>query len=277
MFDMTNPRESARRAIEQSLPDNLWEDNWNFSQKLVSKIKSNPLYNHPVIKFLNETDLDLKTTLEFHLEFSHAFAEIFTDTVINCMATSDDLEKKLGPEGKVSARFLLQINLLDELGFMPGEGVENQYCGHPCASHYLQFHETLRDLGYKKEQISNYVPSDFAVSCRRSFQDTFKDHLLCTSILAAAEQVFTRFAGPWARNVARSTSIDVTQGYHSIHVEDDDGGFIDDDHSEDSWYLFSQAVTPDRFNEVEMKLDEWLELWNGFGDHIVKLGKKLTQ
>jgi hypothetical protein len=83
--------------------------------------------------------------------------------------------------------------------------------------------------------------------------------------------VFTQFAGPWAKGVGAKTSIDVSGGYHSIHVEKD-GQFIDDDHSEDAWFVFQQAITPDRHDEILSRVSEWLDTWSSFLDQLVTPG-----
>jgi len=274
---MHKPRDSGRAAIERSVPAELWQQNIAFSKKVQALIDDHPLKSHPIKALLMQATLNVEISRYMHLEFAHAFAQIFTDSLINAMATSAQLEPKLGPLGKVSARFLLQLNLLDEMGYAAPPEVTGDYWGNPMNSHYIQFVNTLKELGATPENMKAYKPSAAASASRRTFTDYFQDHVLLTLVLAAAETLFTEFASPWAESVKKSTDIDTSKGYHKIHVEDD-GHFIDDDHSEDSWYLFRQAADPARYDECLRAVEGWLETWNDFGTHLMlEVQKQLEQ
>lgn len=277
MTDMENPRAAGRQAIQNSVPTDLWERNCAFADKVKKDIIAHKMWKHPVTNLFETEKLNPEITRTVHLEFAHAFAQIFTDSLIFAMARTTDLEKTLGPQGKVSARFLLQLNLLDELGYAPAEKVTGDYCGNPAKAHYMQFAETLKQLGAKPEDIMTFKPSAAARAARKTFTDHYEDYALLTCVLACAEQVFTRFAGPWAKNVGMSTDIDTTKGYHAIHVEDEHGEFIDDDHSEDSWFLFRQAVTPARYEEIQRKIESWLDIWYDFGDNVIHLARTIDK
>jgi hypothetical protein len=274
---MDVPRETGRLAIEQSVPPDLWRQNTQFVDQLKQSIQKHRLYRHPVTGLLNTEELNTEITRLLHLEFAYAFAQIFTDSLIYAMATSSELESRLGPQGKVSARFLLQLNLLDELGYAPNEKVTEDYWGNPALAHYMQFAATLKELGTTAEDIKNFKPTAAAKAARKTFTDYFNDYTLLTCVLAVAESVFSLFAGPWAKSVGRSTKVDVSKGYHAIHVEDDHGHFIDDEHSEDSWYIFKQAITPDRYEEIQKKVQQWLDIWYDFGDSVIHSARKLKK
>lgn len=267
MTDTSNPRHEGRQAIQSSVPPEIWQANERFSKDLLRQVETHPIARHPLIALLDQGIPDLEAQRYFHLEFRHAFAQIFTDLVIHAMASTSQLEQRLGALGKVSARFLLQLNLLDELGFQPQVNA-GDYAGSPFKAHYLEFDATLRELGLAPADLARFVPSAEADACRRTFSDNYGDHCLLTCVLAVSETVFTRFAGAWAKSVGKRTGIDVSQGYHSIHVEHD-GSSIDDDHSEDAWYVFRQAVTPDRYDDVLVKTNEWLDTWAAFLDHLM--------
>jgi hypothetical protein len=267
-IEMRTPRASGREAIEKSVPPDLWKRNYTFRKEIIEMIDDHELKSHPIKALLMQATLNVEITRFMHLEFAHAFAQIFTDSLIHAMATSSQLEPTLGPLGKVSARFLLQLNLLDELGFEPDPQGSEDYYGNPMKSHYIQFSDTLKDLGTTKEYLKAFRPSAAAVKSRATFTENFNDHMKLTLVLAAAETLFTEFASPWAESVKRSTDIDTSRGYHKIHVESD-GHFIDDDHSEDSWFLFQQAISPERFGEAKEHLSRWLNAWNDFGTSLM--------
>lgn len=268
MLSMDKPRDSGRAAIERSVPAELWRKNGEFNQKIRDLIDDHPLKSHPIKALLMQATLNVEISRYMHLEFAHAFAQIFTDSLIYAMATSTQLEPKLGPLGKVSARFLLQLNLLDEMGYGAAPEVTGDYWGNPMNSHYIQFVNTLKELDATPELLQTFKPSAAAGASRRTFTDNFQDHVMLTLVLAAAETLFTEFASPWAESVKKSTNIDTSKGYHKIHVEDD-GHFIDDDHSEDSWYLFRQAADPARYDECVRAVEKWLDVWNEFGTHLM--------
>lgn len=268
-----DPRGVGRSAVEKSVDPELWKKNLAFTNEMVELILSHPINNHPILAELDNETLNKEITRLIHLEFSHAFAQIFTDSLIHAMATAADLEPRLGPLGKVSARFLLQLNLLDELGYCANEKGGDEYTGNPYMSHYMQFAETLQQLGATRKEVQEYKPSASATTARRTFTDNFSDHVLLTGVLAVAETIFSKFAGPWAKSVGKSTDIDVSKGYHKIHVEDEHGSFVDDDHAEDSWYIFRQGLTPERYDEIREIIPMWLDSWNDFCDNAVHIAR----
>jgi hypothetical protein len=278
--DLDRPRENGRKLIELTVPEGDWRRNVAFSHELQkSIIDKHKLCRHPLIGLLNTEKLNTEVTKMIHFEFSYAFAEIFTDSLIQAMITSASLEPRLGPAAKVSSRFLLQLNLLDELGYKPKANAVNDedYAGNPFLAHYIQFNETLEELGAKHVDLLSFKPSAAAKAARATFTDNYQDHLNLTAVLAVAETVFTLFAGPWAKSVSLSTDVDVSRGYHKIHVEDEHGEFVDDDHSEDSWYIFRQAVQEKDFAMIRDNVSQWLDIWYDFGDQVMHIARQLSK
>jgi hypothetical protein len=266
-MDISNPRRAGREAVRLSVPPDLWQANELFARQLLEQVEAHPIHQHPIIRELENGTPDLAAQRTFHLEFRHAFAQIFTDVVINAMATASQLEERLGAPGKVSARFLLQLNLLDELGFQP-QPTPSDYAGNPQLAHYAQFHLLLEQLGVGAKELGEFSPSRAADACRRTFTNYYCDHCLLTCVLAISETVFKKFAGPWATSVRARAGAAGAEGYHNIHIEHD-GEFLDDDHSEDAWYVFRQALTRDRYAELITKSQVWLDTWAGFLDHLM--------
>jgi hypothetical protein len=275
--DLSHPRDLGRQAIAATIDPELWKKNVAFSKELQSMIDKHKLSRHPVIGLLNTEKLNVEISRVLHFEFSYAFAEIFTDSLIQAMCTSASLEPRLGAMGKVSSRFLLQLNLLDELGYKPAATDTEDYAGNPFLAHYIQFNETLEQLKAVPGDVLKYNASPAAKAARKTFTENYNDHLLLTGVLAAAESVFTLFAGPWAKNVSLSTEVDTSKGYHKIHVEDDHGDFVDDAHSEDSWYIFRQAVQEKDYDHVREQLSAWLDIWYDFGDNVIHLARQISK
>lgn len=272
-MDFSNPRESGRKAVEDTVAPEIWTKNRAFAEKLKSILAKHPLASHPLLDFLENEESSVEVQKIVHLEFGYAFAQIFTDAVVNAMFNCKSMESRLGPRAKVSARFLWAINLMDEIGYVPSGSTEN-YAGNPAAAHYYQYVQLFESLGENEKAIIDYNPTLEAKNARATFEDQYSDYTKLAAVLALSESIFDKFAGPWAKNVGRSTNVDVSEGYHTIHVEDDHGDSIDDDHSEDGWTLFCQAITPDRYDEVEESAREWIDCWYKFADKILELAMK---
>jgi len=277
MLIMEHPREQGREFLKKTVPADLWNQNWQFCDELKKLIHSHKINRHPLIGVLNNEILNKEISKMIHLEFAYAFAQIFTDALIYAMAKSAELEPRLGPEAKVAARFLFQLNLLDELGFQPSEKISGDYFGNPELAHYCQFVSTVKSLGANPQDIYKFKPSASAMDSRQTFVAYFDNYVMLAGVLACAETVFSLFAGPWARSVSKSTQIDVSQGYHKIHVEDESGEFLDDYHSEDSWYLLAQALVPDKYKELRDNMNDWLDIWADFADNIVHLARNIDR
>lgn len=277
--DINHPRAVGRKAIQASVSPDLWKKNLEFSNEMNAMIKKHKLCRHPLIGLLSSEKLSIEATKRIHFEFSYAFAEIFTDSVVQAMVTAAQLERRLGSMGKVTSRFLLELNLMDELGFMPktNSDFSDDYCGNPLLAHYAQFNETIEELGSNHDELWEYKTSTAAKEARKTFTENYHDHAMIISVLAVAESVFTLFASPWAKSVGLSTNIDVSKGYHKIHVENESGEFLDDQHSEDSWYLFRQAVEEKDYDMIKDKISIWLDVWYDFADEIMHIANTYSK
>lgn len=264
---------SARELTHNQLRDTLtiaqWEENWQFVCTQVDKIKNHRIMRHPIIEYLKSGHFQKEQMRNIHLEFYHAFVQVFTDSVIQAMFTASQLERRLGPTAKTSARFLLQFNLLEELGYKPGYGPDGSFQGNPNGAHYFQFFKVLQQLDVDTNTAVNYLPMASSLAGRATFENCYSDYLLLVSTLAASETAFHDYANFWATGVALGTDIDVSQGYHSIHVESETGESVEDCHAEDAWTLVTQALTKDRYDEVERHLLLTLNTWTAFLDDLI--------
>lgn len=272
-LDYTEPRNKGRKAVENTIDPATWQKNRRFAESLKALLAKHPIASHPLMEFFENESLNPAKTLKLHLEFGYAFAQIFTDGVIKAMSLAQDLEPRLGPKGKVTARFLWAINLMDELGFVPS-GNSEEYAGNPYGAHYFQYVELFKSLGADLSAINNFVPTEESKLARATFENQYNNYLNLTTVLAISESIFDKFAGPWASNVKRSSDVDTSKGYHTIHVEDEHGTSVDDEHSEDGWTLFAQAVTPDDYTKVENLIKNVLDDWTKFADKMLDLAMK---
>ncbi|MCT8345283.1 hypothetical protein LG003_21160 [Photorhabdus kleinii] len=269
MEKLLSARQLGRDAIVATVENNQYQRNHQFAKRLIDRIEAHPLMRNPILLKMNRGEFDISQMRIFHLEFYHAFAQVFTDAVIEALSSAKQLEGRLGARAKMAARFLLQINLLDELGFHPGTGSDSGYNGQPELAHYVQFFNTIEQLGMSENEVKTWFPMSSSVACRATFENAYGDYPQLMALLAVAETVFHDFATPWAKSVGVATDIDVSTGYHSIHVETETGESIEDGHSEDAWILFCQAITEDRFDEMEQRVDLWLKVWNDFCNDLL--------
>lgn len=260
-METVNARIVCRAIVRETVPPGLWEQNERFCHELLAQIKGHPLLSDPLIAALGEAKLDIEPLRRLHLEFRYAFAQTFTDALLQAMVLTRKLEPRLGPMGKVAARFLLQFNVLDELGFQAGNGV---YAGTPVNAHYVKFFETMRELGIDDAQVAAYVPSDAAVACYRMIESAHDDLETTLAILAVEETIFESFAGPWAANMRQRTVVDTREGYHAIHVHQDGIESLDDHHAEDLWYVLRMALVPGQYNQARRKTAECLDTVHRF-------------
>jgi pyrroloquinoline quinone (PQQ) biosynthesis protein C len=265
---MSNTRLLAREMVTNSVDVAIQEKNKNFTEQLINKIESHRLMSHPILSAMDSGTFNAEQMAAFHLEFFHAFAQVFTDAVIETMRSATELDDRLGAKAKAAARFLIQINLLDELGFSTGVDETGNYLGNPEQAHYVQFFNAVNELGASESEIKQYRPSAAAIACRATFENCYGDYSQLITLMSVSETVFHDYASPWAKNVGMTTKIDASQGYHSIHVEDESGESIEDGHSEDAWTLFAQALVPERYEEIDRLVDIWLDVWAEFCDHL---------
>jgi hypothetical protein len=268
-FPIENPREASRQIVRASVDVQTWHQNEAFTHKLEAMIRSSRLWNHPVIAAWSRKEFTRASLAIVHAEVRAGFAEHFGDALIHLMQTTTTLERRLGAKAKMAARFLIQLNVLEELGYRPTPLGQAGFCGHPGFSHYWQLGETLTALGEPEDRWAAYVPSPESVATAAILRDNFDDHLRLAVVLAGIETAFIPYYGPWAANTIAVSQTDISGGYHSIHVEDEAGAFVDHDHAEDSWYIVRQAVTPDRYAELEAFLADILAQWARWSDMLM--------
>lgn len=265
---LNEARKNGRQIIQQSVPPALWQQNGRFCDRLHAVINSHRMSHHPLIRAMKSASIDAAGQRTIHLEFRYAFSQIFTDALLMAMFRTVELEPRLGSVAKVAGRFLIQLNVLDELGFVPNGSTTAEYAGHPNRAHLLEFDSTLHQLGFSQEEINSYIPSEAAVASRRAFEDDYDDLTLLVTTLAAAEAVFVHYTVAWANNVHARTTVDTEHGYHSIHT-DHDGEFLDDDHSEDMWFVLRQALVPERYAQVLAHVQKVLDTWSRLLDSMM--------
>ncbi len=135
-------RQVARRAIQNSVPREIWSKNWQFIERLRIEISKYSMLNHPFIEMLNGKQLTKAELKEVLLNFRPIVVG-FTDVLLKFAALTCQVEDRVASGAKMHSRFLITLNILDELGFSPDVDHEGYYQGSPFNSHYLYCSKTF--------------------------------------------------------------------------------------------------------------------------------------
>jgi pyrroloquinoline quinone (PQQ) biosynthesis protein C len=257
----TNARTTAYAIVEASVPPPLWAGNAALVEQLIVMIRSHALMQHPIMGRMSEGGFDAEGLRYFHLEYRHAFAQPFTTALSQAMVLAAGLEERLGAIGPISARFLLTLNFLDELGF---RARDRGYGGTPLESHYMRLQGIFDQLGVEPEQRRAYAPSAAAVRCRGMMEESYGDYVRLTAALALIETIAPPFMGAVLDNLQAQKAEGEDADYYEEHAEGDDV------HARDSWVALMQAMTPDRHEEVRSAMAEWLDRMVGLADSMLQ-------
>lgn len=265
MADLDQPRKKAVNAMRASLPEDLWQRNAEFVENLRQLIAEHPITKHPAISVLNGGSLDHAAMRAIHLEYRHAIVQIFTDALLAAQLQSRQLEPRLHPGSKLSPRFLLTLNDLDEFGFRPGLDVDGYYRGNPAYAHYPLFERVLDDYKVTPQARKSYVPSQSSQNVREYLEHSYGSYVDVVVLLATAEEEVILFSPP-LREATRAVGIDVSDGYYFVHgvSEDTTADAADDDHENDLWLILTQALTPDQYPRVQALCLRYCDLWGNF-------------
>ena len=276
-MDLDHPRRQAQEAIRNTVTEELWDRNRQFTRELDELIANHRLASHPARSALASGQFDRGALAHLHLEYRHAGVKIFTDALLRAQLLTEELEDRLGPTAKIPARFLLTLNLLDEFGFQPGEGAGGYYRGHPQLAHYPLFESLLDQLDVGRAEREAFVPSTVADALHHKLKSAYDDLLTLAVYLAIAERQVVLFSPP-LRQAVLGLGLPVRNGYYDFHgtSEETEWSGADDDHHEDLWFIIQQAATPERYEEILRKARYYLGLWGQFWDEQMQLVRAVS-
>lgn len=263
-------RTAARNAVRESIADAQWTRNDTFTRELSAELQQHAFVQHPLITAMNAGEGSLEWLRGFYLDTVHAVSGRFIDYVLQAVLNCAQIEDRVGRRGVTAARFLLQINVIDELGFEPGKSVEG-FVGNPANAHVLQLYDVLGQLGISEAMVRAHRPSCAAIHMASVLETNRNDHLRLATVLAAYESTLSPWSDCWASATRALSTVDTDRGYHAIHVEDHEGHVVDDDHSEDSWHIVRQAMTSDRTQEVHHLCLHLMDTCRAYVDHQLRL------
>lgn len=259
-------RSLARVAVRASLPAERWSANEAFTRALCEELEQHRFARHPLIAEMSAGHVDPDWLRNFYLDTVHAVSGRFMEYVLQAVVNCSQAETQVGLRGVAAARFLMQINAIDELGFTPGSA-DGGFCGDPAKAHVAQLYDVLEQMGISEAQVRGHAASAPARAMAEVLEANRHDHLRLATLLAAYESTLAAWSNAWADATRAATTVDVDEGYHAIHVEDEHGDAVDDDHSEDSWHVVRQALTTQRQDEVRELALHLMDTCAAYADH----------
>jgi hypothetical protein len=280
-FDRSRRRQVTKQLIQSSVSPALWEANEQFVLALRSKLSQHPINTHPAIAALNHHRFNRVQLQQIHLEYRHAIVQIFhaivqifTDALLIAQIQKRQIEPASVLGSMTQARFLLTLNALDEFGFRPGINCDSYYQGNPSSDRYFLFEAVLDELGVSKAGRQEYVPSEIASRIRYYLEGAYDDFCSIVSLLAVAEKEFVLFSASLRRNAA-AVGVNLNSGYY-VGPDTDDNVEVkadanDDNHENDLWYVLLQALTSERYEDIEQSCLDYCDLWVRFWDTQMQL------
>lgn len=268
MNNLDYPRAVARAAIERSVPPELWEQSNAFVTELRREIKEQVLADHPVLSALRSQRFGAAEMRTLLIEY-RPLVHIFTDCLLAAQFLTRQMEPRLPPGSKIHARFLLTLNVLDELGFSPGLDCESYYRGNPAHSHYCLYEAMLDqiDIGAAERAVP---PSRAMQAVLDEYEGAMGDLVALSTLLAVNEDVVVKVSRPLG--IATGVfGVDVlSQGYFHVHgsSQDPDSAAADDSHEDDLWYVLMQALTPERYDEARARARRFASLIEAFWSNV---------
>ncbi|OTG81661.1 hypothetical protein [Acinetobacter sp. ANC 4648] len=260
-----NARSESLSFIKESIPKIIWENNTNDIQKLKMLASQHPLFSSPILVRLNAQQLQLEQLKDIHINYFNAIVKIFTDALSMLIYQAHQIEnhKNLLPSqqfhAKIYARYLLSLNLIDELGF-------NTYSlelSSPTKSHLIYFLSLLEKLNINPSSQYNVTQEAFDV--QNFIQQHLNSYVNLLLILAVTELQVIKYSEALRCNMEKF-SPEYTQGYYDCHgiVDHSQKLANDDNHEDDIWALFTQVFETEKYPQFEELLYQYLKVWNDF-------------
>ena len=264
-------RHEALSFVKNSLEKGSWEEHQTYVQNIRIIIENHSLFKHPILDKLKNKDLDLIQLREIHSNYFIAIVKIFTDAlsilIYNCHALekNKNIQDKKRILAKVHARYLLSLNLIDELGF----NTHNLSLSSPNKSHLAYFVALLAQLGINPVDEEH---ADIEANNVQSFIKSYLfDYQALLLILAITEQQVITYSEALSINISKYGS-ELTKGYYACHglVGNGENLANDDNHQDDIWMLLTQALDVEKINHLYVLAEDYTNCWLKFWTKMSK-------
>lgn len=260
-----NARHDALSFIKNSIPSDVWNKNEQQVQQLKQICLQHSLFQNPILTRLHTQTLSLEQLKYIHIHYFNAIVKTFTDVLSMViyqalqLESHENIHKESRAHAKAYARYLLSLNLIDELGF-------NTYdltLSSPKKSHLVYFLNLLKTLQTDPFNQKEVIMEAAALNTFMQKHLSSYDHLLL--ILACAELQVIQYSEALRVNLEKYDAKFI-DGYYACHglVDDSEKLANDDNHEDDIWALMTQSYMDTQQNNYEQLLQEYLQLWQNF-------------
>ena len=261
---MDQIRKNARDEMIASVGQKKWDENMQFLQVLISKVKNHKINQHPIVETMNSCEYSLQEMQTMHMEY-RAIVHIFTDALLMAQYQAKKVENQMKPGSKAYARFLLTLNTLDEFGFHYKIGEPCYFQGTPQRSHLVLFENLMTDMKITDKDREDFVPSAVTQQLKEYFLAAYDDYPLLLTLLAVAEEIVMIFS-PVMRINTGALGIPVEEGYYQVHgvSDDEENDACDDFHQNDLWLILAQGAGGYDQQDLMTNTEKFIGLWEQF-------------
>ncbi len=266
-------RHEALNFVKNSLEKGSWEKHQACIHNIKTHIENHSLFKHPILAKLKNKELNLIQLKEIHSHYFIAIVKIFTDAlsilIYNChvLERNKNIQDEKRILAKVHARYLLSLNLIDELGF----NTHNLALSSPNKSHLAYFINLLEQL--RIAPIDEEQADIEAKNIQNFIKHYLFDYQELLLILAITEQQVIAYSEALSVNIANYGS-ELTEGYYACHglVGNGENLANDDNHQDDIWTLLTQALDVENFNHLYLLAEDyanhWLRFWTKMSEKL---------
>lgn len=252
--------------IKNAIPTDLWTFNTELVKPFRTEIDQHVLFEHDILEDLKHQKLNLQQLKTIHLNYLNCIVKIFTDALSMLIFQANQLESNQNIDiqnrilSKIYARYLLSLNLLDELGF---NTVDLQQSS-PAKSHLAHYLKILEQFGVNHPIEQEKIESE-AFAIQDFIRSNYHSYLNLLLILSITEKQVIVFSEALHMNLKKFGEI-FDQGYYACHgvANDQDNLANDDNHANDLWLLCIQAIRPENKSELHEVMQRYLSLWQAF-------------
>ncbi|TPV95911.1 MAG: hypothetical protein B7733_07410 [Myxococcales bacterium FL481] len=261
MLGMIKTRRDARQAIMEFADSDRFAANQEFLNREMAKLRSHRLFSHEFLEIARADRLAPRTVAALHTDFL-TLADQFTDVILSAQRRVRGIADR-HQEPYMPARFLLMLNLFDELGFVECDnGIDGSYR----QSHYHLFQDVVRRASRGYERASG---GSVGGQIHQFVEQNMDDLIVMLVYLAVGEEKIIAYS-PLMRQAAESVGVDVSRGYYRVHgsTADVDSDACDDLHQQDALLIMAQYMHPSdhpRVSQLFQSLaDMWYEYWGQY-------------
>ncbi len=257
-------RETAKQKLIESSEKKRYDQNRQFMSDLLGSVRQHRLFRHDVLPAMETAQMNGEALVDMHLDF-RVLTKQFTDVILMAQFLTREINHRHN-EDHMPARFLINLNLLDELGFWPGHG---EYLGDPDRSHFRLFEQVVDAMGVSRRgrDDRDHI-SSVALALLDFVEDGMNDFLTLLLYLVIAEEVALVYS-PIMRRAVELYGLDVASGYYNVHgsSEDEDSDAEDDEHQNDAIMILCQYLQRADYPRARKLALEFCDGWAAFWDH----------